>query len=165
MRCDASAMCMLALDLGVFMGMQYSKDTGHCVGWTRKARYVCKEALYDVLLSSLCLQSQIAEDGADVLYVDSNRGHTRSFSSEKIFQEYRAQQHSSSKPPAAAAPPPAVPAAALGTPAAAGAAALAAAGGVGQGQATEMSSFDEELGNDTPSLGEPVKMSDPLGVV
>jgi hypothetical protein len=104
-----------------------------------------------------------------VLYVDSNRGHTRSFSSEKIFQEYRAQQHSSSKPLAAAAPPQAatVPAAASGTPAAAGAAAVAAAtaGDVAQAQSTEMSSFDEELGIDTPSLGGAVKMSDPLGVI
>lgn len=116
-----------------------------------------------------CLQSQIAEDGSEVLYVDNNRGHTRSFSSEKIFQDYHAQQPRSN-------PAPAVPAAALGSagnspgkPAVVaagliGTAAAAAPAAADGSQSSQLSSFDEELPDDAPSLGGGVRLSDPLGV-
>jgi hypothetical protein len=133
-------------------------------------------------------QSQIGEEGSEVLYVDTHRGHTRSFSSEKIFQDYRAQQMKSILPSAAAAAAPAVPAAALGgagsssspsrQTAAAVAAALAsttgvsaaaaAAGGDQRSSPPKMSSFDEELPDDAPpaplGVGGLTALSDPLGV-
>jgi hypothetical protein len=152
---------------------------GHCerdaldvsvgTGWAVRAAtadHVC------VLPHSCCLQSQIAEDGSEVLYVDNNRGHTRSFSSEKIFQDYRAQQVRSNPAPAA----PAVPAAALGSASGSpGKPAVVAAGLVGMAAAaapaaadgskpSQLSSFDEELPDDAPSLGGGVRLSDPLGV-
>lgn len=115
--------------------------------------------------------------------MDNNRGHTRSFSSEKIFQDYRAAQQGRSSTPAAAAaaPPaaaPAVPAAALGaatadsgTPVTTDAVAAALVSNVtaspqpAAGGGVQLSSFDEELQDDAPSLGGgAVRLSDPLGV-
>lgn len=130
-------------------------------------------------VDAVALQSQLGEDGSEVLYVDNNRGHTRSFSSEKIFQDYRAQQVRSTPAAAAAAPAlapapvaPAVPAAALGSigSSSPGKAAAVAAGLVGStaaaavGGKSQMSSFDEEVQDDAPSLGGGVRLSDPLGV-
>lgn len=101
--------------------------------------------------------------------MDNNRGHTRSFSSEKIFQDYRAQQVRSTPAAAPAQAAPAVPAAALGSVGGSpGKHAAVAAGLVGStaavGGKSQMSSFDEEVQDDAPPLGGGVRLSDPLGV-
>lgn len=120
------------------------------------------------------LQSQIGEDGSEVAYLDNPRGHTRSFSSEKIFQDYRAQQLRSTQAPGAAAPG-AIPtsssqlAVVAEAPVSNGSSPAAVAAAATDTKAAVMqppsSSFDEELPDNAPSLSGPVVLSDPLGVI
>lgn len=119
------------------------------------------------------LQSQIGEDGSEVAYLDNPRGHTRSFSSEKIFQDYRAQQQLRSTQTPGAAAPGTIPtsssqlAVVAEVPVSNGSSLAAAAAAVDTKAAVMQppsSSFDEEPDN-APSLSGPVVLSDPLGVI
>lgn len=97
--------------------------------------------------------------------MDNSRGHTRSFSSEKLFQDYHAQQvrstQASSGPSSNGSRAPEVTAAVTSTPAV-----TAAATTVQQpiSKPPNMSSLDEELPDDAPAVTGQVTTSDPLGV-